>query len=58
MRQYYSWHTFSYTPLRMSHEHFSEFMQRYNGKSGESTTPAQQLKAEKLPEKAEYIEVY
>ena len=44
--------------LRMSHEHFSEFMQRYNGKSGESTTPAQQLKDEKLPEKAEYIEVY
>ena len=44
--------------LRMSHEHFNEFMQRYNGKSGESTTPAQQLKAEKLPEKAEYIEVY
>ena len=44
--------------LRMSHEHFNEFMQRYNGKSGESTTPAQQLKVEKLPEKAEYIEVY
>ena len=44
--------------LRMSHEHLSEFMQRYNGKSGESTAPAQQLKDEKLPEKAEYIEVY
>jgi len=44
--------------LRLSYEHFGEFLQRRNGASGETMTPAQQLKDEKLPEKAEYIEVY
>ena len=44
--------------LRLRHEHFGEFLQRQDGASGETTTPAQQLKDEKMPEKAEYIEVY
>ena len=44
--------------LRLRHEHFSEFLQRQDGASGEAMAPAQQLKDEKLPEKAEYIEVY
>ena len=44
--------------LRLRHEHFGDFLQRQDGASGEVTAPAQQLKDEKLPEKAEYIEVY
>ncbi|WP_303762763.1 GLPGLI family protein [Alloprevotella tannerae] len=44
--------------LRLRHEHFGEFLQRQDGASGEAMAPAQQFKAEKLPEKAEYIEVY
>ena len=44
--------------LRLYREHFGEFLQRRDGASGEVMAPAQQLKAEKLPEKAEYIEVY
>ena len=44
--------------LRLRHEHFGEFLQRQDGASGEAMAPAQRLKDEKMPEKAEYIEVY
>ena len=44
--------------LRLRHEHFSEFLQRQDGASGEAMAPAQQFKDKKLTEKAEYIEVY
>ena len=44
--------------LRLRHEHFGEFLQRQDGASGEAMAPAQQFKDEKLPEKAEYIEIY
>ena len=44
--------------LRLRHEHLNEYFQRQGYTSGETTAPAQRLKDEKLPEKAEYIEVY
>jgi len=44
--------------LRLRHEHINEYFQRQGYTSGETTAPAQQFKDEKLPEKAEYIEIY
>ena len=44
--------------LRLRHEHINEYFQRQGYTSGETTAPAQRLKDEKMPEKAEYIEVY